>query len=260
MMPAVKRGDAVAVSAGGEPPALFTSTSSAPKRSTVAAITASTCSGSRTSAAHEQPAVGQVLGLVPAADRDVRTRRRRSARAIPRPMPRHPPVTSTTGSSKRGTRRDRSRGRSVRSDAPSRSTAAGQTERVPVPDKRVTIDDIVAEVHDGMTVGIGGWGSRRKPMALVRALCRSSVQGPHASCRTAARTSACCAGRARSARSCTRSCRSTRSRSSRTSATRARSGAVQHDRARRRHVPPRPAGGGVARAVPADAGAASAPT
>ena len=47
---------------------------------------------------------------------------------------------------------------------------------MPVPDKRVTIDEIVAEVHDGMTVGIGGWGSRRKPMALVRALCRSSVK------------------------------------------------------------------------------------
>jgi len=44
------------------------------------------------------------------------------------------------------------------------------------PDKRVTIDDVVAEVRDGMTVGIGGWGSRRKPMALVRALCRSSVR------------------------------------------------------------------------------------
>ncbi|MDZ4825179.1 MAG: CoA-transferase [Actinomycetota bacterium] len=43
-------------------------------------------------------------------------------------------------------------------------------------DKRVTIDDVVAEVHDGMTVGIGGWGSRRKPMALVRALARSSVK------------------------------------------------------------------------------------
>jgi len=43
-------------------------------------------------------------------------------------------------------------------------------------DKRVTIDDVVAEVRDGMTVGIGGWGSRRKPMALVRALARSSVK------------------------------------------------------------------------------------
>jgi glutaconate CoA-transferase subunit A len=49
-------------------------------------------------------------------------------------------------------------------------------ERYVVPDKRVTIDEIAAEVHDGMTVGIGGWGSRRKPMALVRALCRSSAK------------------------------------------------------------------------------------
>jgi glutaconate CoA-transferase subunit A len=45
-----------------------------------------------------------------------------------------------------------------------------------VPDKRVTIDEIAGEVHDGMTIGIGGWGSRRKPMALIRALCRSSVK------------------------------------------------------------------------------------
>jgi glutaconate CoA-transferase, subunit A len=45
-----------------------------------------------------------------------------------------------------------------------------------VPDKRVTVDEIAAEVGDGMTVGIGGWGSRRKPMALVRALCRSSAK------------------------------------------------------------------------------------
>jgi glutaconate CoA-transferase subunit A len=49
-------------------------------------------------------------------------------------------------------------------------------ERVPVPDKRVTIDDVVAEVRDGMTVGIGGWGSRRKPMAIVRALLRSPAR------------------------------------------------------------------------------------
>jgi glutaconate CoA-transferase subunit A len=43
-------------------------------------------------------------------------------------------------------------------------------------DKRVSIDDVVAQIADGMTVGIGGWGSRRKPMALVRALCRSPVK------------------------------------------------------------------------------------
>jgi glutaconate CoA-transferase subunit A len=47
---------------------------------------------------------------------------------------------------------------------------------VAVPDKRVTIDDVVASIQDGMTVGIGGWGSRRKPMALVRALLRSPVR------------------------------------------------------------------------------------
>ena len=28
-------------------------------------------------------------------------------------------------------------------------------------DKRMTVDDAVAEVTDGMTIGIGGWGSRR---------------------------------------------------------------------------------------------------
>jgi len=44
---------------------------------------------------------------------------------------------------------------------------------VVVPDKRVTIDEIVGEIRDGMTVGVGGWGSRRKPMSLIRALMRS---------------------------------------------------------------------------------------
>lgn len=43
-------------------------------------------------------------------------------------------------------------------------------------DKRMTVDDAVAEVEDGMTIGIGGWGSRRKPMALVRALVRKGVR------------------------------------------------------------------------------------
>jgi len=40
----------------------------------------------------------------------------------------------------------------------------------------MTLEDAVGEVRDGMTVGIGGWGSRRKPMALVRALVRSGVK------------------------------------------------------------------------------------
>ncbi len=42
-------------------------------------------------------------------------------------------------------------------------------------DKRVTIDEVVAELRSGMTIGIGGWGSRRKPMAIVRAICRSDL-------------------------------------------------------------------------------------
>jgi glutaconate CoA-transferase, subunit A len=36
-------------------------------------------------------------------------------------------------------------------------------------------DDVVAELRDGMTIGIGGWGSRRKPMSLVRAILRSDL-------------------------------------------------------------------------------------
>jgi len=45
-----------------------------------------------------------------------------------------------------------------------------------VNDKRMTADEAVAEVTDGMTIGIGGWGSRRKPMALIRALVRKGVK------------------------------------------------------------------------------------
>ncbi|WP_433363751.1 CoA transferase subunit A [Actinoplanes sp. CA-142083] len=40
----------------------------------------------------------------------------------------------------------------------------------------MTVDDVVAELRDGMTIGIGGWGSRRKPMALVRAICRAALK------------------------------------------------------------------------------------
>ena len=40
----------------------------------------------------------------------------------------------------------------------------------------MTPEEIVAELRDGMTIGIGGWGSRRKPMALVRAILRSPLK------------------------------------------------------------------------------------
>jgi glutaconate CoA-transferase subunit A len=41
--------------------------------------------------------------------------------------------------------------------------------------KLMTAADVVAGLRSGMTVGIGGWGSRRKPMSLVRAICRSGL-------------------------------------------------------------------------------------
>ena len=36
--------------------------------------------------------------------------------------------------------------------------------------------DVVATLRDGMTIGIGGWGPRRKPMALVREILRSHLR------------------------------------------------------------------------------------
>ena len=42
-------------------------------------------------------------------------------------------------------------------------------------DKRAPLEALGTEVTSGMTVGIGGWGSRRKPMAAVRTLLRSDV-------------------------------------------------------------------------------------
>ena len=42
--------------------------------------------------------------------------------------------------------------------------------------KRMTAEQIVAELRDGMTIGIGGWATRRKPMALVREILRSPLR------------------------------------------------------------------------------------
>ena len=39
----------------------------------------------------------------------------------------------------------------------------------------MTEDDAVAQLRSGMTIGIGGWGSRRKPMSLVRAILRAPL-------------------------------------------------------------------------------------
>jgi glutaconate CoA-transferase subunit A len=42
-------------------------------------------------------------------------------------------------------------------------------------DAVITIEQVIGELRSGMTIGIGGWGSRRKPMALVRALAASDL-------------------------------------------------------------------------------------
>lgn len=42
--------------------------------------------------------------------------------------------------------------------------------------KLMTEDEAVATLADGMSIGIGGWGSRRKPMSFVRALLRSDLK------------------------------------------------------------------------------------
>jgi len=40
----------------------------------------------------------------------------------------------------------------------------------------MTPAEIVGQLRDGMTLGIGGWGPRRKPMALVREILRSDLK------------------------------------------------------------------------------------
>ena len=46
----------------------------------------------------------------------------------------------------------------------------------PMLDKTMTLAQIAGRLRSGMTVGIGGWGARRKPMALVREILRSSLE------------------------------------------------------------------------------------
>lgn len=42
--------------------------------------------------------------------------------------------------------------------------------------KACTASEAIATLRDGCTLGIGGWGPRRKPMALVREILRSSLK------------------------------------------------------------------------------------
>lgn len=43
-------------------------------------------------------------------------------------------------------------------------------------DKTCAIADIASAVESGMTLGIGGWGGRRKPMAVIRELLKTDVR------------------------------------------------------------------------------------
>jgi glutaconate CoA-transferase subunit A len=45
-----------------------------------------------------------------------------------------------------------------------------------VSSKLLSEEDVVGELRDGMTIAIGGWGSRRKPMSIVRAILRSDLR------------------------------------------------------------------------------------
>ncbi|MFL2714242.1 MAG: CoA transferase subunit A [Gammaproteobacteria bacterium] len=42
--------------------------------------------------------------------------------------------------------------------------------------KIVSYKDIIDQIADGMTIGIGGWGARRKPMSLIREICQSNLK------------------------------------------------------------------------------------
>src|SRR5207302_5426103 len=56
------------------------------------------------------------------------------------------------------------------------STATPSSRSGPMTDKVLSEDAVVAHLTDGMTIGIGGWGSRRKPMSIVRAISRSPLR------------------------------------------------------------------------------------
>ncbi|MGW1839528.1 CoA transferase subunit A [Streptomyces sp. NPDC002067] len=43
-------------------------------------------------------------------------------------------------------------------------------------DKTMTAPEVAARLRSGMTLGIGGWGSRRKPLALIREILRSDLR------------------------------------------------------------------------------------
>lgn len=43
-------------------------------------------------------------------------------------------------------------------------------------DKTMPLEELTGHLESGMTIGVGGWGSRRKPMALIREILRSDLR------------------------------------------------------------------------------------
>ena len=43
-------------------------------------------------------------------------------------------------------------------------------------DKVLTHDEVLDQLTSDMVIGVGGWGARRKPMSLVRAICQSDIK------------------------------------------------------------------------------------
>ena len=42
--------------------------------------------------------------------------------------------------------------------------------------KILSHSDLIDQLSDGMTIGVGGWGARRKPMSMIRAICQSDLK------------------------------------------------------------------------------------
>jgi glutaconate CoA-transferase, subunit A len=62
------------------------------------------------------------------------------------------------------------------SSCPVRVTASRAAARLASAGGKVmTLPELVGQLRSGMTIGIGGWGSRRKPMALVRAIAAADL-------------------------------------------------------------------------------------
>ena len=43
-------------------------------------------------------------------------------------------------------------------------------------DKKLSHQDVLDQLSSNMIIGVGGWGARRKPMSLIRAICQSDLK------------------------------------------------------------------------------------